>query len=161
MAKVKIVVANEGWFVQAPYAHIETLGIRYLDIPADKFEGSRPENFKRALVRQRYKERGLKYGDEFEYEDSDNRVVKRKKKAVGHTNYEYVYMRAALRCPENDIRWQMDATIKRNNSLESALADWVSQGHTADKMYSKKEGTKGTFTFVDQLNWYMKCGWIK
>ena len=149
---------SEQWFKNAPFHEVKMLGIKHLNIPADKFENKQPEGFKRALVRQVFV-KDHEYGEEFEIIEPPNPfgTPDKRKSGGGSANYEYSFVKNGLRAPDGDIRHEMMEVITRNTSVKAAVADWETD-HTPGEKY-QKEG-KGLYTFVEQIAWSLTRGWI-
>lgn len=158
MKLVKVV--NEGWFKTAPFSDVKMVGIKHLGIPADKFANKQPEGFKRALVRQTFKQKGLPYGTEFEIMEAVNPfgTPKRKNRSSGELVGSYSFVKNGLRAPEGDIRHDMMTVMERNTSFSEAIKDWENEGHAPNEKYRTTGASE--FTFKAQMEWAMKRGWI-
>jgi len=156
-----IKVVNEGWFKQAPFADVKMVGIKHLGIPAAKFANQQPEGFKRALVRQTFKQQGLEYGAEFEIMEAVNPFGSPKRKARAGNNSlvgTYSVVKFRLRVPEGDVRHDMNRVMERNTDFAEAIKDWENEGHAPNEKYRSTGASE--FTFKAQMEWALKCGWI-
>jgi hypothetical protein len=156
-------VANEGWFKQAEWADVKAVAIRHLNIPADVLV----DETKRTLVRQKYKQDGHKYGEEFDVADKAvNPFGIAKRRSVNMSAHKamvgtYRFIKNSLRAPEGDIRHQMMATIERCTSFEELFKEWEKEGHTLNEKYRKGEGKKTYFVFREFVEWSIKREWIE
>lgn len=160
-----IKVVNEQWFKTAPFEQVMMLGIKYFNIPAEKFENKQAEHFKRAMVRQVFVKGGHQYGEEFEIyikpkvETNPFGKAKPSKKYVSneHLSGTYSWVKSGLRAEENDIRHEMIKVIEHNSTIKDCISEWYG---THDKERYPTKGGKLTFSFEDMIKWAFKCGWI-
>lgn len=155
-----ILIDDEKWFTRASFNDVKLLGIRGLGIPAKCFDSKQSDQFKRALVRQRFVQL-CDYGQVVTIQELSNAFVPlKRKRTVSKTELtgEYRYMKCALRCPPNDIRWQMMEVLKENTDFSKAIQQF-------DKMYGSgtkfKSTGKQTFDFHGMIKWALKLGWIE
>lgn len=161
-----ITVKNEGWFKQADFHDVKMLGITHLEIPADKFIGGKEEEAsRRTLVRQVFKQKGHEYGEEFEIVEPSNPFgTPGKRKSQGASGASsltgtYSFVKSGLRAKEDDIRWEMEKVIKRNTSFKDLITDWE-KTHEPNEKFTKSGDKGGKFTFIEQVQWALKRGWI-
>lgn len=153
-------VTNEKWFRNAPFGDVKMLGIKCLGVPADRFMSTQSEQFKRALVRQMFIKK-FQYGHEFEMEEISNPfgVPKRKRSRVSPVpSGEYRFVKNRLRCPKEDIRWEMMAVLQEKTTFEEAIAEF--DGKYGKSLKFKSSG-KSSFDFIGMINWALKSGWIE
>lgn len=159
---MKIVkVVNEGWFKTAPFSDVKMVGIKHLDIPAEKFANNQPEGFKRALVRQVFKSKDLKYGTGFEIMEAVNPFGAPKRRNRAGDNGligTYSWVKNGLRAPEGDIRHDMMKVVERNTDFKLAIKDWEGEGHAPGEKYRSTGALE--FTFKGLVEWALKRGWI-
>lgn len=156
-------VTNEGWFKKADWADVKAIAIRHLNVPAEVLV----DETKRSLVRQKFKQDGHKYGEEFEIADKAVNPFGIAKRRTVNTSPNkgmtgpYRFIKNGLRAPEGDIRHQMMETIARCTSFEELFKEWEKEGHTLNEKYRKGEGKKTEFVFREFIDWSLKRGWIE
>lgn len=152
-----IKVANEGWFKSAPFHDVKMLGIKFLGVPAERFESKQAEHFKRAMVRQLYN-KDHQYGEEFEIAVPDNPFGTPNKRQSLSTKLvgPYAFVKNGLRAPEGDMRWEMMDCVAQNTTFEEANACWE-RDHGSDKY--KSTGAL-EYDFKGLIAWALKRGWI-
>lgn len=157
-----IKVVDENWFKKAPFADVKMVGIKHLGIPADRFAGKQPEPFKRAMVRQVFKQKEIPYGTEYEIMEVNNPFgqPKRRRSATTSGDFEYVWVKNGIRTPKDDIRWEMMRIIEENTSLFNVIKAWESEGHLISDRYESTGEKKSKFTFMMHFNFALKQGWI-
>ncbi len=156
-----ITVANEGWFKSASFSDVETVGVKFLGIPAEKFSGKQPEHFKRAMVRQVFV-KTHSYGESFEIHENANPFGTPKKRRgpksrkslrTGH----YTFIKNGLRAPEGDIRREMMELVGEHTDFESLFKAGSDKYGLATKF---KSTGKLEFDFVGLVDWAVQRGWI-
>ena len=154
----KIRVINNRWFKTAEFHEVKMLGIKHLNIPADRFITKQNENFKRVMVRMQY-DRMFEYGKEFEIQEISNPfgVPKRRRSTATALSGEYTFVKNGLRAQKDDIRWEMMKVLKNNTTFEAANAEFASQYGSNIKF---KSTGKLEFDFRSFMAWAEKCGWI-
>jgi hypothetical protein len=153
---MKINVANEVWFKEAPFHQVKMLGVKFLEIPAARFENKQAESFKRALVRQAYKAKH-EYGEEFEIAEPVNPFGTPNRKSLSTKLVgQYAFVKNGLRAPEGDTRWKMMECMARHTSFDEARKCWTEEnGTTRYKSTGALE-----YDFDGQMSWALRRGWI-
>lgn len=153
---MKIKVSNEGWFKTAPFHDVKMLGVKYLGVPAERFDSKQAEHFKRAMVRQVYNKSHV-YGEEFEIVEPENPFGAPKKRQLLGFKLAgpYVYVACTQRVPSTDIRWKMIEVVKKHTEL-SACQKELTETFEAEYPTNKEK----TFKTKEYLSWCLKCGWI-
>lgn len=157
-------VLTEQWFTNSPFHEVKMLGIKHLNIPASALDdANKPENSRRALVRQVFNKSEHEYGEEFEIIEPTNpfgKVPKRRTSTTTGLTGEYRFVKCGMRAPEEDIRWKMMELMEKNTDFETLVKAWEQESGTGPRELFKATGKSHQFNFIDQVNWALARGWI-
>jgi hypothetical protein len=164
-----IKVVNEAWFSTAPLADIVDLGMREFDIDPIRFD-KKDERQKRALVRQVFKQRDLKYGAEFELDEKAGKAnpfarkssvkLPKERMSVSNLKGQYRVVKCRMRANDNDEKWNLWLIVAQNTDFETCLAKLHEK--YADRGPNPKFNSSGAlqFTLESFVAWAVTCGWI-